>query len=116
MTIDIVPVADTPVVKLSGAGSGSAIQLFTTDWESVPNPDVNVSIVNQSTLEGWTLVTSGDGQAGGTNVFEIWGNNDNQTNASGVVKQIKRASGGGNSWLELNDASGTQSQTLGIQR
>jgi hypothetical protein len=116
MTVDVLPVADTPNITLSGAGQGNPLTLFTTGWETVANPDANATIVNQSTLEGWTLVTSGDAQSGGTNVFEVWGHNDSQTNASGVVKQMQRAAGGGNSWLELNDASGTNSQTLGIQR
>jgi hypothetical protein len=116
MTIDVTPVVDTPTLTLSGTGTTVPTQIFTTGWETVTNPNANVSIVNQSTLEGWTLVTSPEGQAGGTNVFEIWGHNDNQTNASGVSKQIKRASGGGNSWIELNDASGSNNQTLGIQR
>jgi hypothetical protein len=116
MTIDVTPVADTPTLTLTETGTVVPTQIFTTGWETVTNPNANVSIVNQSTLEGWTLVTSPEGQAGGTNVFEIWGHNDNQTNASGTTKQIKRATNGGNSWIELNDASGSNNQTLGIQR
>jgi hypothetical protein len=116
MTVDVTPVADAPVIEFIGTGSTFPTEIFTTGWETVSNPDTSATAVAQSTLEGWTLVTGTDGNAGGTNVFEIWSHNDNQTNAGGTTKQIKRATGGGNNWIELNDSSGTASQTLGIQR
>jgi hypothetical protein len=117
MTIDVTPVVDAPHAWLWGAGQGEPIERFYTGWESVANPNAGATAVQQSALEGWTLVTGGDALAGGQDVFEIWSTGDLQTNSSGVGHAVAHEDEEpGSNWLELNDAGGTAAQTLGIER
>jgi hypothetical protein len=61
MTVDIVPVVDVPSLALSSDGVGASQVLFRTDWETAPDLNSGSTLVQQSTYEGWTLVTSPDG-------------------------------------------------------
>ncbi|WP_263146283.1 VCBS domain-containing protein, partial [Pseudomonas sp. RIT-PI-AD] len=112
MTLDIAPVADAPTLSVS---TGSRA-LFSTSWESVSNSDSTSETVPGSTLEGWTLITTPDSLSGGKNVFEVWTSGDSQQNAAGNYVNVVIAAGNGSNALELNNASGTLAQTLGIER
>ncbi|MDK2126900.1 hypothetical protein [Parachitinimonas caeni] len=107
-------VADAPTLQLTGR-SGQR-ERFRTSWESAPNPDRSSTVINDSVFEGWTLVTTGDVQAGGKNGFEIWSSGDSMSNARNQPISVNAQTGKGQNWLELNDAGGTQTQTLGIER
>ncbi|MDF2075175.1 retention module-containing protein [Pseudomonas mendocina] len=113
MGIDITPVADVPTLSVKSAAKST---LFTTTWESAPDSDYTSESIKGSTFENWTLVTTGDKRTGGTNVFEVWGHNDNMENQAGNLVTIKMPGTGNNDALELNDAGGTMAQTLGITR
>nr|WP_260619666.1 retention module-containing protein [Pseudomonas sp. B11D7D] len=113
MSIDITPVADVPTLSVKSAAAST---LFTTTWESAPNSDNTSQDVAGPAFENWTLVTSGDKRSGGTNVFEIWANNDQMENQAGNMITVKLPGTGNNDALELNDAGGSMSQTLGITR
>ncbi|HEY1026178.1 MAG TPA: tandem-95 repeat protein, partial [Pseudomonas sp.] len=113
MSIDITPVADTPTLSVKSAAAST---LFTTTWESAPNSDTTSQDVSGPTFENWTLVTSGDVRSGGTNVFEVWANNDSMQNQAGDMITVRLPGTGNNDALELNDAGGSMSQTLGITR
>ncbi|MDQ1286435.1 MAG: Ig-like protein, partial [Thermodesulfobacteriota bacterium] len=52
MRIDINPVADAPTLSVVNGRS----QIFTTSWETVGNSSTTSEAVNQTSLEGWTLV------------------------------------------------------------
>ena len=117
MNIDITPIADVPTLSVRSA---AATQVFNTGWETAANSNITSELISGPTLENWTLVTTGDLLLGGTNVFEVWHNNDAQTNQAGTAVTINMAAGNGNNALELNDA-GEQTpyvipQTLGITR
>ncbi len=116
MTIDISPVADAPTLTLGTTGNGASRELFRNSWETATNPNTGSTLVTTSPFEGWTLVTSPDSFAGGTNGFEIWTTGDQMKDSGGVNRTVSAKAGDGSSWLELNNASGTNSQTLGIQR
>jgi len=116
MTIDIAPVADAPTLTLGTTGNGASRELFRNSWETATNPNTGSTLVTTSPFEGWTLVTSPDSFAGGTNGFEIWTTGDQMPDSGGVKRTVSAKAGDGSSWLELNNASGTNSQTLGIQR
>src|SRR5207244_2284171 len=115
MTIDISPVADAPTLTLGTTGNGASRELFRNSWETATNPNTGSTLVTTSPFEGWTLVTSPDSFAGGTNGFEIWATGDQMPDSGGVKRTVNAKAGDGTSWLELNNASGTNSQTLGIQ-
>jgi VCBS repeat-containing protein len=118
MTIDVTPVADAPVLNVWGAGAGEGAELFCIEFESVLDEGAGPTIVNDSTLEGWTLVTAGDRAAGGTNAFEVWSDGDQATDVNGVPTTLYPSDSHpeGRSWISLADASGSGIQTLGIER
>ena len=91
-------------------------EVFRTGWESAANADTSSTLVTGTSLEGWNLLTTGDKLAGGSNGFEVWSTGDQMADANNTLHAVSAAAGDGKNWLELNDASGTQSQTLGIQR
>jgi len=73
-------------------------------------------------FEGWTLVTGidqhgmGRGLGGGKDGFEIWSKGDQMADSDERMRTVTSAANGGNNWLEINDAGGSQFQTLGIAR
>ncbi|GAC1033511.1 retention module-containing protein [Pseudomonas sp. No.21] len=113
MSIDIAPVADVPTLTVKSA---AAANLFTTTWESAPNSDSTSQDVTSATFENWSLVTTGDVRSGGSNVFEVWANGDSMQNQAGNMVNVKLQGTGNNDALELNDAGGSMSQTLGVTR
>ncbi|WCD78132.1 retention module-containing protein [Pseudomonas sp. TUM22785] len=113
MSIDIAPSADVPTLTVKSA---AAANLFTTTWESAPNSDSTSQDVTSATFENWNLVTTGDVRSGGNNVFEVWANGDSMQNQAGNMVTVKLQGTGNNDALELNDASGSMSQTLGVTR
>ncbi|MGA6108363.1 beta strand repeat-containing protein, partial [Pseudomonas solani] len=113
MSIDIAPSADVPTLTVKSA---AAANLFTTTWESAPNSDSTSQDVTSATFENWSLVTTGDVRSGGSNVFEVWANGDSMQNQAGNMVTVKLQGTGNNDALELNDAGGSMSQTLGVTR
>jgi hypothetical protein len=113
--VNIIPVADAPLLSLADT-QGAQHELFRTGWESVVDRDYSSTLVNSSTLEGWSLVTQPDPSWGGWNGFEVWSEADHMAAASGAIRTVHAAAGDGNNWLELNDARGNGAQTLGIER
>ncbi|MFZ5549396.1 MAG: beta strand repeat-containing protein, partial [Pseudomonadota bacterium] len=119
MRVDITPVADAPTLSTVNHN----VTRFNTTWETtdtgltqaVLNPDGTSTSINQTTLAGWTRITSPDSYAGGTNVFELWSNGDTMQNQAGNQTPVTAGTGNGSNWLELNNAS-SNVQTLGIER
>ena len=114
MTVDIAPVADAPIITLFGISSRS--EIFRTGWETTRNVDKFSTLVQQSTLEGWTLITSPDSFGTGKNGFEIWTSNDAMADTHNTLRKVSAAAGNGANWIELNNSDTTLAQTLGIQR
>ncbi|MDK2126880.1 tandem-95 repeat protein [Parachitinimonas caeni] len=115
VTIDITPVADAPSLQLEALVSQQR-ELFRTSWESVAPAQGQSSLVRQRELEGWRLITEGDGLRGGLDGFEIWSTGSRMSNAANQSQSVQANTGKGRNWLELNDAAGSQYQTLGIER
>ncbi|WP_346842270.1 retention module-containing protein [Metapseudomonas otitidis] len=113
MSIDITPVADVPTLTVKSAAAST---LFTTTWESAPNSDSTSQDVAGPTFEDWTLVTTGDVRSGGKNVFEIWAAGDSMQNQAGGYVTVRLPGTNNGDALELNDAGGSMSQTLGVTR
>ena len=115
ISLTVQAVADAPQLSLVG-GSSVTREVLRTGFESAANTDQYSTNVIQSTFEGWTLITTPDAQAGGTNGFEIWTTGDQQQNAAGTFATVAAKTGNGVNFLELNNAAGTNAQTLGISR
>jgi hypothetical protein len=115
LVIDITAVADAPTLTLQGA-AGVSKELFRTGFESVANNGTSSTLQTGTTLEGWTLVTGTDKLSGGSNGFEVWSTGDLLADPTNATHAMSADTGDGKNWLELNDAGGAQSQTLGIQR
>ena len=113
--IDINAVADAPTLALTGSMVTSR-EVFRTGWETVANGDNTSTLLKQTTLEGWTLITSPDTLRGGGNGFEVWSAGDSMANNSGALRSVAADTANGRNWLELNDSGSDQAQTLGIQR
>ncbi|WP_374352805.1 Ig-like domain-containing protein, partial [Chitinimonas sp.] len=115
VNLDIAAVADAPTVTLGATQSSQT--LFTTGWEAAPASSNGQSVlVGGSLFDGWKLITEGDQLYGGQNGFEIWHNGDAMQAANGYSYSVNAAAGNGSRFLELNDAAGSQYQTLGISR
>jgi len=116
--IDIAAVADAP--KLQLLGDVIQREVFNTGWESARNVDNQSTLVSPGVFEGWTLITGTDvrgvGISGGKDGFEVWASGDQMVDANERVRTVTAATGGGNNWLEINDAGTGQFQTLGIAR
>jgi hypothetical protein len=118
--IDIAALADAPTLQL--LGSTIQRQVFSTGWESAPNVSTQSTLVGGGVFEGWSLVTGidmhgvGQGLGGGKDGFEVWSSGDQMTDAYDRQHTVNAAANGGNNWLEINDAGGSQFQTLGIAR
>ncbi|QNM98753.1 tandem-95 repeat protein [Chitinimonas koreensis] len=108
-------VADAPSLSLADPAK-PARELFRTGWESAANVDRSSTLVQQAALDGWTLVTTPDATQGGQNGFEIWSNDDDMADPKVVMHRVKAAAGNGANWLELNNSTASQHQTLGIER
>ncbi|WP_240921769.1 tandem-95 repeat protein [Metapseudomonas otitidis] len=113
MSIDIAPVADVPTLTVKSAATST---LFTTTWDSAPNSNSTSQDVAGPTFEDWTLVTTGDVRSGGRNVFEVWANGDSMQNQAGNSITVRLPGTNNGDALELNDAGGNMSQTLGVTR
>ena len=115
LQVNIQPVADVPTLTVKAP---SSLLVFENSWETVANGDASSEAVASTTLEGWTLVTTPDSFAGGTNVFEVWADRDSQQRQDGGSNTVHAAPGNGNNFLELNNAdnNGALVQTLGISR
>jgi hypothetical protein len=117
MVIDVVPVADAPILTMRGAGDSPSTQLLVTRWETASNANTGVTLLPSGSLEGWTLVTGADAIAGGSDVFQVWSTGDVQPDANGVLREVAATTDDiGANWLQLSDASGSSAQTLGIER
>jgi hypothetical protein len=107
-------VNDAPIITLFGISSRS--EIFRTGWETARNENKFSTLVQQSTLEGWTLITSPDNFGAGKNGFEIWTSNDAMADTRNTLSKVSAAAGNGANWIELNNSGTTLAQTLGIQR
>ena len=118
--IDIKAVADTATIDL--LGNTIQRQVFGTGFESAPNISSQSTLVAASMFEGWSLVTRidehgvGRGLGGGKDGFEIWSTGDQMADATDHLHTVSAAANGGKNFLEINDAGGSQFQTLGIAR
>ena len=117
---NIAAVADAP--SLQALGTTINRQVLGTNWESAPNISDQSTLVSASVFEGWSLVTRidqhgvGRGLGGGKDGFEIWSTGDQMADSNERIRTVSAAANGGNNWLEINDAGGSQFQTLGISR
>ena len=115
LQVNIQPLADVPTLTVKVP---SSLLVFENSWETVANADNTSESVASTTLEGWTLLTTPDPFAGGTNVFEVWADRDSQQRQDGGNNTVYAAPGNGNNFLELNNAdnNGALVQTLGVSR
>ena len=58
----------------------------------------------------------GRGLGGGKDGFEVWSTGDQMSDATERLRTVSAAANGGQNLLEINDAGGSQLQTLGIAR
>lgn len=120
LSVKLIPVADAPTLTIATSTTNTGRELFRTGWESAANPDKLSTLVNQSQLEGWTLITGpdsfSDASGAGQNGFEIWTTGDTQADPTNTLRTVSAMAGDGANWLELNNSASTLAQTLGIQR
>jgi hypothetical protein len=115
MTVDVLPVADTPLLTVGNAnqGVGGVSQIVHTSWESAPNRNRNSTVLPQTTLEGWNAVMpAGDSN----NHFIVWSSGDRMKDANNQDQTVYAAPGDGNNWIELANANGAGHETIGISR
>jgi hypothetical protein len=115
MKVDIASVADAATLTLSN-GPALSRELFRTGFESATNSNTTSTNLQQTTFEGWTRIDTPNTQSGGSNGFEIWSTGDLQENALNTSITVAAMAGNGTDFLELNDASGSLAQTIGISR
>ena len=115
-TIDATPVADAPSLMLSApmGSNGAESEFFRTTWESAANRNANSTLLPQSELEGWRVVT--ESGTGGQHAFLIWSNGDRMKDANNSNRTVYGPTTGGNNWLEIGNANGQGHQTFGIER
>ncbi|WP_283773252.1 type I secretion C-terminal target domain-containing protein, partial [Craterilacuibacter sp. RT1T] len=124
-TVTVVAVADQPMLLV---GNGNKV-LFTNSWDTVDTTtgvatnDKDTSFEYTGTLlEGWSRMDSRlDGRStnGNNNALELWSVGDRlakDNNGNSYLTNAQASTGGGKTWLELNDATGGNVQTLGIER
>jgi hypothetical protein len=115
VTVDIMALADAPLLTFTGANS-STRELFRTGWEGGTNADAQSTLMREAAFDGWTLITEPDPQCGGADGFEIWATGDRMADRCGNLREVRAMDGNGDRWLELNNAAGHMPQTLGIER
>ena len=98
MNIDVVPVATAPALSISQQVTNVQLDVVRTNWESVANPDTNATLVNQSTLEGWTAV--------GASGFTVWSDGDVATAPDGTSYPLYNGSSPGANFLQLAGNTG----------
>ena len=115
-TIDVTPIADAPSLMLSApmGSNGAESEFFRTTWESAPNRNTNSTLLPQSELEGWRVVT--ESTNGGQQAFLIGSNGDRKKDANNSNRTVYGPTGGGSNWLELGNANGQGHQTFCIER
>ena len=113
--LHIAAVADAPILTINN-NSNPTRELFRTSWESVADRNYTSTLVEQTQLEGWTLLTKPDNSRGGSNGFEIWSSDDRMADSQNKKRTVTAMIGNGNNWLELNNARNNMAQSLGIQR
>ena len=135
ININIEAIADTPAINATSQSATST--LFFTSFEGVSNTDLSSTLLAQDMLDGWQLIKekrsywdkwrnifgSKNLPFGGNGIdgFEIWHSKDQMVDNSNIERSVSASSNNGisvanTSWLELNDATKNQSQTLGIER
>ncbi len=116
MTVDVTPVADQPSLVLTGRADtyGATQQRFSTSWESVPSRNRNFTILPDSELEGWRVLT--ESSPGGQQAFIVWSSGDEMKDATNTNRTVNAATDNGINWLEIGDAMGLGHQTSGIER
>ena len=98
MNIDVVPVATAPELSISQQVTNVELDVVRTNWQSVANPDTNATLVNQSTLEGWTAV--------GASGFTVWSDGDVATAPDGTSYPLYNGSYPGANFLQLAGDTG----------
>ena len=107
--------ADAPTLVITDR-PGERRELFRTGWESVRNQNLTSTLMQQRSLEGWSLVLGNGSRSGGSNGFEIWSSGDKLMDSQNTLRTVNAKAGNGNNWIELNDAASVMYQTLGIER
>lgn len=75
--LTIAAVADVPILSIdTNTNPNASRELFRTGWESVDDRNYTSTLVEQTQLEGWTLMTQPDNSRGGSNGFEVWSTDD----------------------------------------
>ena len=112
--VDVVAVADTPLLSLEPPGAGVSRELFATSWESAANPGTAATVLNSATFEGWSILPAARDR---TAAFEVWAEGDRMRNAAGNTATVHAKQGDGSQWLALTNGTKTTTyQTYGIER
>jgi len=116
MTIDISPVADSPLLSLANPPDtyGATVERFHTGWESAPNRNPVFTILPQAQLEGWTVVR--EALDTGQQAFILWSSGDKMKDAANTNRTVYADAGNGQNFLEIGNAMGLGHQTFGIER
>jgi len=114
IVVDVVAVADPPLLSLDARDNHLSRELFATSWESAANPATTATVLTGATFEGWRVLAAGRDR---TAAFEVWADGDRMRNAVGNTATVHASAGDGSQWLALSNGGKTGTyQTLGIER
>ena len=114
LLIEIVAVADAPLLSLSARDVSVSRELLATSFESVANANTAATVVSGGRLEGWTATPVAAGKA---MAFEVWASNDRMANDIGNAATVQAGDGNGRQWIALRNGSRTVTfQSLGLER
>jgi len=113
IVIDVVAVADAPLLSLAPRDTSLSRELFATSWESAANPGTAATVLNSATFEGWSVLPAARDR---TAAFEVWAEGDRMRNAGGNLATVHAKEGDGSQWLALTNGKTTTYQTIGIER
>jgi hypothetical protein len=117
ISVQIDAVAQVPTLTLTPSSVNLSRSVVDTSWEGVCDFDYGATIIYDSQFAGWNMLPA---RSGKVSVFQIWGNNDQMTNAAGKKVSVQAASGAGQEWLGLtngvNSGSSSLYQSPGIEQ
>jgi hypothetical protein len=117
ISVQIDAVAQVPTLTLTPSSVNLSRSVVDTSWEGVCDFDYGATIIYDSQFAGWNMLPP---RSGKVSVFQIWGNNDQMTNAAGKKVSVQAASGAGQEWLGLtngvNSGSSSLYQSPGIEQ
>jgi VCBS repeat-containing protein len=107
--LTINPIANAPTLVLTETSAS-----FRTSWETVANTDSSSTVLKQSELEGWKLMSNPNSSNNG---FEVWSSGDKLTNSSGKLYTVNAGKDNGNNWLKIGGSPFSYTwQVAGIER